>query len=704
MEPSAGGLATGLKGPHERSGGVWIGWPGITGPLPEEHRAAFEARCQELRVAPVELSAEEVERFYEGYSNGVLWPLFHYFLGLLPLDLGSDFEVYRRVNQRFADAAVAHYRPGDHIWVHDYQLMLVPKMIREKLPDARIGFFLHIPFPYADAYQTLPHREPMLEGLLGADLIGFHTASFVRHFASSVLHVLGAETNVDRIRWHNRYVRIGVFPMGIDAANFRNLANEPEVQALADGFRVHTDERLLVGIDRLDYTKGIPRRVLAFERLLRDHPELREKVRLIQVAVPSRTQVEAYQDFREQMDQMIGRINGEFATPRWSPIHYLFRGMSEREVVALYRAADVMLVTPIRDGMNLVAKEFVASRSDNGGVLVLSEFAGAASEMAEAIHVNPYDLERSADAYYRALTLDPNDGQMRMHALRRRVFAFDVHHWVNSFLEQLELTESLPALAEREPSPTSEVDAVLQRLRAAEDLVVLLDYDGTLVPFAPTPEAAQPDAELMSLLRRLTERPRTRVHVVTGRPRETVEEWFGALPLGLHAEHGLWSRFPGGAWVARETLSMSWRQPVARILRDFASRTPGATVEQKSVSVAWHYRQADPVFGDMQANELKIYLIELLSNTPVEVLPGSKVIEVRPHGIHKGGVVAPILAAAPKGTLLVAFGDDRTDEDMFAALPPEALAIHVGPTASIAPVRIAEVADTRRLLERLLAP
>jgi trehalose 6-phosphate synthase/phosphatase len=316
--------------------------------------------------------------------------------------------------------------------------------------------------------------------------------------------------------------------------------------------------------------------------------------------------------------------------------------------------------------------------------------------------VNPYDLERTADAYYRALTLPRDDRTVRMHALRRRVFAFDVHRWAETFLEQLGRVEALPVLPGRDSSPAAKVDEVVERLRAAEHLVLLLDYDGTLMSFAPTPELAQPDPALMSLLKGLSERPRTTVHVVTGRPRETVEGWFGALPVGLHAEHGLWSRFPGGGWTARRTLSMSWREPVLRILRDFASRTPGATVEEKSVSVAWHYRQADPVFGDMQANELKLYLIELLSNTPVEVLPGSKVIEVRPHGIHKGGVVAPIIAASPRGAQLAAIGDDRTDEDMFNALPPEAVAIHVGPTGSVAPLRVAEVADARRLLERLL--
>ena len=704
VERSAGGLATGLKGPHEKSGGPWIGWPGFSGALDEAVQPEFERRCKELHVVPVTLSSDEVERFYEGYSNTILWPLFHYFVGQLPVDMGADFDVYERVNRRFADEAVRQYQPGDLIWVHDYQLMLVPGMIREKLPGARIGFFLHIPFPGPDAFSTLPHRQRVLEGLLGADLLGFHTTAFVRHFAQTALQVAGAETNVDRIRWKNRYVRMGVFPMGVDAASFGALSEEPEVLEQAQGLRVHPDEQILVGIDRLDYTKGIPRRLLAFERLLRDHPELRERVRLIQVAVPSRTGVKEYQDYREQVDAMIGRLHGEFSTPRWVPIHYIFRGLSEREIVALYRATDVMLVTPIRDGMNLVAKEFVATRGDESGVLVLSEFAGAAAEMAEAMHVNPYDIEGTAEAFYRALTMGPNERRVRMRSLRQRVLAFDVHRWAETFVAQLGKEEESPLFPRSTPTPEGELVAVKQALRQAKHRVILLDYDGTLREFARSPEEAKPDDELMALLRGLSSRKDMTVHIVSGRPRTDLDAWFGALPVGLHGEHGFWYRLPGKDWQAHQTLSMAWRKPVRRILEDFAARTPGALVEEKTVDLAWHYRRADPEFGDMQANELKLYLTELLSNSPVEVMAGSKVIELRPHGIHKGAAVPPALAGAPEGSVVAAFGDDRTDEDLFAALPQGAYAIHVGPTASIAPYRLAGVREARDFLKGLLEP
>ncbi|MFZ5471731.1 MAG: bifunctional alpha,alpha-trehalose-phosphate synthase (UDP-forming)/trehalose-phosphatase [Myxococcota bacterium] len=702
VERSSGGLATGLKGPHEKSGGLWIGWPGLTQPLPEPQKARLDQRLADLEVVPVSLSQNEMERYYEGFSNAVLWPLFHYFVGSLPLEV-RDFDVYQHVNQRFADVVASQYRSGDLVWIHDYQLMLVPQLLRQRLPDARIGFFLHIPFPSSEVFRCLPYRERILEGMLGADLVGFHTPAYMRHFSSSVLLTLGQATDVDRIRWKRRTVRLGVFPMGVDAAHLAQVAREEEVLRQVREFRDDTDGQVLVGIDRLDYTKGIPRRLLAYEHLLRQHPELRGKVRLVQVAVPSRTNVGAYQEFRDQVDALIGRIHGEFATPTWVPVHYLFRALSEREVVGLYRAADVMLVTPIRDGMNLVAKEFVASRVDEGGVLVLSELAGAATELAEAVHVNPYDVTSMSEAFFRALSMSTEQRRRRMRALRRRVFAYDVHRWVSAFLEQLEQAGKRAEPPSLEPSPPSDIDAALSRLRQAEKRLLLLDYDGTLVPFADTPDQAVPNDQLLQLLAALAALPRTEVHVVSGRDRETLEDWLGHLPVGIHAEHGFWSRPPGRSeWVQAPVGSTEWRRPALSILNDWAARTPGALVEEKSVGLAWHYRLADPEFGAHQANELKLHLAAVLSNSPVEILTGEKVVEIRPHGVHKGRIVTPLVQTTSPGTLFMAMGDDRTDEDLFAALPEGALSVHIGPKPSRAQLRLADVDEARAFLEELL--
>ncbi|HTP29569.1 MAG TPA: bifunctional alpha,alpha-trehalose-phosphate synthase (UDP-forming)/trehalose-phosphatase [Anaeromyxobacteraceae bacterium] len=694
VERSTGGLATGMSGPHERLGGLWIGWPGELDGLSPADRKEVERKLTELRLVEVPLSRDEIARYYEGYSNSILWPLFHYLLEHIP-PIARDFDAYQAVNQRFADAVAAHLAPGDLVWVHDYQLMLLPQMIRERVPEARIGFFLHTPFPSSEIFRVLPERERLLEGLLGADVIGFHTSTFMRHFSSSVLRLVGAATEVDRIRWRDRDVRLGVFPMGVDAARYSEAARSSEVTALLEAHRTG-DSLLLVGLDRLDYTKGLSRRLLAYELLLRRHPELRGRVHLIQVAVPSRENVAAYQELRDEVDALVGLIHGQFATLTWSPIHYVSRGLTRTEIVALYRAADAVLVTPLRDGMNLVAKEFVASRPDEDGVLILSEFAGAAAELSEALLVNPYDVERSADAYFRALTMPSEERRMRMRVLRERVLTYDVHWWAQSFVTQLEQASFTPKVGS-----TVVLRAAIDRLRSAPRLALLLDYDGTLVPFAPTPELANPDSKLIALLRRLAEKRGCEVHIVSGRRRDTLERWFGPLPIGLHAEHGYWSRFPGEQWQATEAATGPWRESVLTILRDFCQRTPGTLVEEKTAGFAWHYRTADPEHGAAQAKELSFHLSAMLSNVPVEILMGDKVLEVRPHGIHKGCAVARVLARVPPNTLLMGMGDDRTDEDLFAALPDGGMAVHVGPSPSRAPLRIADVTAARALLERI---
>jgi trehalose 6-phosphate synthase/phosphatase len=700
---SSGGLATGLSGPHERSGGLWLGWPGDVTALNADQRADVTKRLAELRTVPLYLTPSEVSRYYDGFANAVLWPLFHYLLNLLPLN-ARGWDAYRRVNQRFADLVVEHYRPGDLIWVHDYQLMLVPGMLRSKLPNAKIGFFLHIPFPAADVFRIFPWREELLQGVLGADLVGFHTFSYANHFASAVLRVLGVECTVDRLVFGGRDVRVGVFPMGIDAKEFSELAETTEVLGLTKTIREQHNGSILLGVDRLDYTKGIPRRLLAIERLLEREPSLRGKMQLMQVAVPSRVKVEAYAEFRRMVDEMVGRINGSSSTVSAPVIHYLYRSFSDRHLSALYRSADVMVVTPLRDGMNLVAKEFVASRNDEDGVLVLSEFAGAASELGEALHVNPYDIDGVAQTLLAALQMPPEERRSRMRALRKRVFAGDVHHWARAFIDTLEATT--PGDKKVFQALTSEPDLsrIVETARAAERLILLLDYDGTLVPFARAPDLAGPDGKLIELLQMLARRPHTQVHVVSGRSPETLERWLGKLPIALHAEHGFWSRDKkGSAFVAMREVPDEWKDRVRPILEEYARRTPGSLLEEKAASLAWHYRMSDAEFGLLQARELRSHLTSALANAPLSVLSGDRVLEVRLQGVNKGLVASRILGHHNDRSLLLAMGDDTTDEDMFAALPPGAIAIHVGPSPSRAEYRVADPKAARDLLSALLA-
>lgn len=684
---SQGGLATGLRGAFDRSHGLWIGWPGSLARIDEDARKQVLAGLADLRCVPVELTTKEVKSYYEDFSNGVLWPLFHYLLDRIPMR-SSGWDAYRRVNAKFADAVVAAYQPGDTIWVHDYQLLLLPGLLRERLPHARIGFFLHIPFPASEVFRLLPWRTEVLRGLLGADLIGFHTPAYARNFSSAVVRLLGHEPMFDELRVDGRSVRFGAFPMGIDATAFAVDAPPSEIH-------LRPGERMLLGIDRLDYTKGIRRRLMAVDRVLERRPDLRGKLRVLQIAVPSREHIDAYEEFRNRVEQTVGAINGRWSTLEGAPIQYLYRGFSQTELLALYRTADVMLVTPLRDGMNLVAKEFAAARTDGDGVLVLSEFAGAADEMPEALQINPYDVEGMADAIEQALDMPEDDRRARMAGLRSRVLEHDVHRWADGFLAALEL----PTAAAADEAPLLTPTVLHDAIRDASRLVVMLDYDGTLVPIAARPELAPPDPELLELLEQLTRRPDTDVHVVSGRPRADLERWLGALKIGLHTEHGVFSRLHG-AWQRRARIPGDLRSRVQATLEQVVRNTPGSLIEVKAASLAFHYRMAEREHGAHMARELRLHLREQLAGTPLEVLPGDKVVEVRPQGINKGLAVRDILRP---GDRALALGDDRTDEDMFNALPDDAITARVGRSPSAARWHVPDVAAVRELLRSLLA-
>ncbi|MEO8450110.1 MAG: bifunctional alpha,alpha-trehalose-phosphate synthase (UDP-forming)/trehalose-phosphatase, partial [Gemmatimonadota bacterium] len=580
LGPSPGGLASGLTSVHSRGHTLWIGWPGGAAAADPTAGALLAAE----RYVPVELTAEEVNRYYDGYANGVLWPVLHYLTNYLPLS-NDDWDAYEAVNRRFAEAVAAVYRPGDLVWVHDYQLLRVPFHLRAMIPDAKIGFFLHVPFPAADVFRILPRRRELLDGVLGADLIGFHTSDYLRHFVGAVRQVLGDPVRVDEVDHAGRVVRLGVFPLGVDRDEWAEVEAAPGVPPLP-GRGLTT----LLAIDRLDYTKGMSHRLAAFERLLERHPELSGRVRLLAVAAPSRDSVVAYQEHRTAVDQLIGRIQGRFATPEWVPVHYMVRAFTRAEVAALYRLADVMLVTPLRDGMNLVAKEFVACRSDGDGVLVLSEFAGAVAELDGALVVNPYDIEATAAAYERAILMEPAERRSRMARLRNQLAGTSPNEWSERFLRALVGTGN-PGPGAGQPETPGQLALALERATTAGRLVLLLDYDGTLVEIQASPERAIPDSELLDLLAKLVKRRRTEVHIVSGRSRGFLQRWLGSLGLHLHAEHGAFSRSAKGReWENHVTIDPAWQPEVRALATWFARRTPGAAVEFKESGLTWHWR------------------------------------------------------------------------------------------------------------------
>jgi trehalose 6-phosphate synthase/phosphatase len=703
VEPSAGGLATALRSLQAGGDVRWIGWPGDISRTSETERQQLDARFRELKTIPVYLSQAECTRFYDNFSNGVLWPLCHYLLDKVRIDAQRDWVTYRQVNERFARIAVEHYQPGDTIWVHDYQLALVPAFIRAMKPDAKIGFFLHIPFPAADVFRILPWREELMRGLLGADLVGFHTASYAFHFTYSAAQLVGVEPTTDTLQYEDRSVRVGAYPISIDTSELDRLARSTEVEEEVAALREKSKGKtIILGVDRLDYTKGVIRRMMAVERLLEREPSLREKLHFIQLAVPTRERVEGYAEYRRTVNELVSKINGQYGTPMSAPIHLLYRSVTPETLAALYRSADVMLVTPLRDGMNLVAKEYVACRTNQDGVLIISEFAGAAVELREALHVNPYDLDAVATAISRAVTMSGVEQQVRMQALRARVSRNDVHRWAANFLTDLQGAET-PARARSATSPDiHSLSGRIAELRSAPKLLVLLDYDGTLVPFAPLPELAIPDTSLINLLQDLGTRPNTSVHLISGRSRESLEQWFGQLPIGLHGEHGYWSRsVPGSAWIAARMTALDWKQEVLQILTDVTRRTDGSALEEKTASVAWHYRATEPQLAFARLREVRARLEAAKSKDAFELLEGSKVLEARLRGINKGNVVRDVLESYGDSAVLAA-GDDITDEELFAALPPHALSIHVGTRLTKAGFRVSGPAELRMALKMLL--
>ena len=664
----------------------------------------FDGELRSRRLVAVTLEKEDAERHYEGYSNRVLWPLCHYLLEHVEFD-AFDYEAYARVNERFADEVAKVAQRGDQIWIHDYHLMLLPALLRARMPQACIGFFLHIPFPSSEVFRLLPRKEDILRGLLGANLIGLHTYDYARHLISTLRRVLAVEFDEDWLRQSDGQCRVGVFPLGVDTTALRGLAASSPTQKRAERLKKQLQGRKVVlGVDRMDYTKGLPQRLDGFARLLQTRPEWREHAVFMQLAVPSRSGMDSYKQLKDAVDRRVGDINGRYQSGALAPIHYLYRAVPSDELAAMYLCADVMLVTPTRDGMNLVAKEYVASRQADGGVLVLSEFAGAAAEMGEALLINPYDADGIARELDRALSMSRDEMARRMGALRHRVAANTVHHWVERFLKAL---DAFALGQNRQPEKLGWTQDAVEAFAGASHALLALDYDGTLCELTGDPAAAAPPAKLLHTLAALGNCDGIEVAIISGRDPDSLAGWFSSLPIHLIAEHGFHHRLAGQAHWERmhEMADTAWKAPVQEILADYTARAAGSFIEEKPVSLVWHYRQAEHGFGQWMAHELVQHLSETFASSPLNVLHGNKVVEVRPQGFDKGRALARLLARLQTPDFVLAVGDDRTDEDMFVAAPQGAWTIKVGTTAARSHARhhLGGPAAVRQVLARMLA-
>ncbi|MEN7549509.1 bifunctional alpha,alpha-trehalose-phosphate synthase (UDP-forming)/trehalose-phosphatase [Rapidithrix thailandica] len=699
FKPSAGGLATGLSSVYRQGNNLWIGWPGLY----SQQEAEKDLITQNLRndhMAPVFLTEEDVHEFYEGFSNKTLWPLFHYFTEYAQYQQVL-WEAYERVNRKFCAQVLQYAGPDDVIWVHDYQLLLLPSMIREKLPNATIGFFQHIPFPSFEIFRLLPWRKQILEGMLGSDLIGFHTYDDMRHFLSSVSRILGHNNTMGLVKKENRLIQVDSFPMGIDYEKFARGTKDPQtIEKYKRYEKLLSDQKVIISIDRLDYSKGIKQRLKAMDIFFTRYPEYIGKVSLVLIVVPSRVKVDQYQALKEEIDTMVGWLNGKYSRMDWTPIHYFYRSFSFHGLSALYSSAEVALITPLRDGMNLVCKEFIASKLDKKGVLILSEMAGSAKELSEAILVNPNDIQQIVDAMYQALTMPEEEQIARNEEMQNKLKRYNIHRWVEMFMEQLEIVKQKQTELELRFIHKNNHQKLLDRYSAGKKRILFLDYDGTLRSFVKRPEDAKPDAELYQLLEQLASNPKNRVVIISGRDRHTLENWLGHLPVDLIAEHGVWLRGQGQEWHLIENLHQEWKEKIRHILEQYVDRTPGSFIEDKDYSLVWHYRKADVEFGALRSRELLSNMNYLIGNMNLQTMEGNKVIEIKNRDVNKGKAARKWLGETA-WDFVMAIGDDVTDEDTFIEMPEGAYTIKVGFTSSNAKYNIKSTQEVRHLLKAM---
>ena len=699
---SAGGLATALSSLQLEFETVWVGWPGN---VPKEEKKTVEAKLTaDFKCHPVFIPQQLVEKYYDGYSNRTIWPIFHSVPSYAKYS-ATEWEAYKKANTIFGQKILEICRPGDSLWIHDYHLMLLPRFLREHLRGITMGFFLHIPFPHFDIFRLLPQHREILESLLSFDLIGFHTHDYAQSFLGSVRRLLGFDNTLGQLLVGDHMVQVDVFPMGIDFKKYSSAPLDPaldeEISSIQNSLR---SKKTVFSVSRLDYTKGIPESLAAIREFFALHQEWHEKVVFILVVVPSRERVERYASLKREIDELVGRINSSFGTLEWQPIRYIYRSLTFGELVGLYASADVALVTPLRDGMNLIAKEYLATKNEGDGVLVLSEFAGASRELLEAIAVNPNSKEEIAHAIHRALVMPLEEQQRRNKIMRERLEAHDLYHWMRQFFRKMEDVQQISHVLAVKLLDTGHKQELMAEYNRAASRLLMLDYDGTLVPFADEPDKAFPDEEILSVLQKLASPPDNHVVVLSGRDRHTLDRWLSHLNVTLVAEHGGWVKHRGRSeWTQTvPPASDGWKKDIIPILELFVGRIPGSMIEEKDFSLVWHYRKSESESSSAAARELLDTVSTLSANLHIHVLPGDKTIEIRTMGISKGVFYTQFFAGSP-AQFTLAVGDDWTDEDLFGVIPPSAYSIKVAPRISKARFNLKSVHDVRALLEKLAA-
>ncbi|CAG8548967.1 12250_t:CDS:10 [Acaulospora morrowiae] len=639
--------------------------------LTNDHKKSLEGCLAKFKVVPVWLEDAEHHGHYEGFCKTVLWPLFHYILWENATDGREEkinWEQYLKVNSRFTDKICEVYQPGDLVWIHDYHLLMVPQMLRKRIPNAAIGLFIHAPFPSSEIFRCLPRRKEVLNGMLGANQIGFQTYSYARHFTSNCTRILGYESTPGGVDCKGSIVSVGPFPIGIDTGRIEKQRKQPEVLQRMNAIReMFPGKKIIVGRDKLDLVKGVIQKLRAFDKFLSLYPAWQNKVVLIQVTSPALTESPKLE---RKVAELIAHINATYGSLEYTPVHHYHNNTGEVDYFALLSVADIGLITSVRDGMNTTSLEYIMCQQENYGPLILSEFTGMAGSLSASIMVNPWDYTGVAKAINDALLLPVEEKRVKHMQLLKHVTSHTAQFWARSFIK--ELLSSLSIRDQTNVTPYLDIPTLLKKYKAAKRRLLLFDYDGTLTPIVNTPSQAVPSPHMLELLQELTNDPKNTVWVVSGRDQESLQRWLGKVKkLGFSAEHGSFLKNPDSdKWInLTEDIDMSWMHDVDEIFTYFTERTQGSSIEYKRSSITWHYRQADPEYGAFQAKECQNHLESaILPKLPVEILAGKKNLEVRPTLINKGEIVRRLLTNMPDVDFVFCAGDDRTDEDMFRVI------------------------------------
>jgi len=648
------------------------------------------------------------------YCKQTLWPLFHYLLwqDVSPTSLSASFSAdeywapYEQANTAFARRILDIYRPGDLIWVHDYHLLLVPKLLRLLVPDIYVGLFVHTPWPSSEVFRCLPRRKEILDGMLGANLVCFQTYSYSRHFTSSCVRVCGYEVAARGIDVQGHVTAVMHTPVGVDADRVSRDLSRPDIQPkLQSLLKLYAGKKIIIGRDKLDVVKGVVQKLHAFAKLLRDYPEWIGRVVLIQVTSPA---LSDSPKLERQVSELVSSINGEFGSLDFIPVHHYHQMIKKDEFYALLGAADLGVVTPLRDGMNTTSMEFViAQGKTKQSPLILSEFMGISSNMIEALQINPWNLDDVAAAMHRGLLMSQEEKEMRHAKLYSVITTHTSHTWAMTLVKFLLGVVDAQGIARQTPAlPTQHM---LERYSRATKRLFLLDYDGTLSPIVKTPSMAVPSEDTLTALTLLSADPRNLVYIISGRDGAFLEQHLGHIRgLGMSAEHGGFIRAPGSEqWTNfTESMDMSWMNEVLEVFKYYTERTTGSHIEVKKSSITWHYRATDPEWGQFQCRQCQDLLENNLAHKrPIEVLVGKKNLEVRPLAINKGEIVKRILYLNPDAQFVFCAGDDKTDEDMFRSLQfsEPTLPYTMDPPLSVSLVS-AEKAREKQRVELQLTP